>query len=455
MAVQSDKLYALSLREAAQRIRDGNLTAAELTRAYLARCSRLEPRVLAWEHLDAERAMEQAEERDAALKAGRSPGPLHGVPLGIKDIIDVAGMPTTMGSPVCAGNVANKSAPLVQTLEAAGAVILGKTVTTEFAYYTPNKTRNPWNPAHTPGGSSMGSAAAVAAGMACGALGTQTNGSVIRPAAFCGVTGFKPSLGAISVEGMLAFAPTFDTVGVFTRGVDDAAWLAAALFAPGRALTPVPTALSGPPRIAAVRSPVWDATEPAQRQAFEGNVTALRRLGASVSEVELPGLFAQGHEAHRCIMACEGATNLGPMQRGHRDRISARLNALLDEGAAMATGRYREALDIRRRLREEFPAFMRGFDAMITPPAPGEAPATLAETGSPAFCTLWTLLGVPSITIPVGSGPRGLPVGLQIVGGFGGDDELLAVASWCERAFPRFGVLLSEQPVAASSPTGW
>jgi Asp-tRNA(Asn)/Glu-tRNA(Gln) amidotransferase A subunit family amidase len=434
------ELHRLSLREAAQRIRDCTLTAAELTRACLARCSRLEPQILAWEHLDAERAMEQAEERDAALKAGGSAGPLHGVPLGIKDIIDVAGMPTTMGSPVCAGNVAEKSAPVVQKLEAAGAVILGKTVTTEFAYYTPNKTRNPWNPAHTPGGSSMGSAAAVAAGMACGALGTQTNGSVIRPAAFCGVTGFKPSLDSISVEGMLAFAPTFDTVGVFARGVADAATLAAVLFAPGRGLSSIPTALSDPPRIAAVRSPVWDAAEGAQRQSFENNTTALRRAGARVSEVELPGLFAQGHEAHRCIMSCEGATNLGPMQRQNRDRISVRLNALLDEGAAIAAERYREALEIRRRLRKEFSAFMRGFDAVITPPAPGEAPATLAETGSPAFCTLWTLLGVPSITIPVGYGPRGLPLGLQIVGVFGRDDDLLAVASWCERAFPSYGV---------------
>jgi Asp-tRNA(Asn)/Glu-tRNA(Gln) amidotransferase A subunit family amidase len=325
--------------------------------------------------------MEQAEERDAALKAGGAVGPLHGVPLGIKDIIDVAGMPTTMGSQVNAGRLAAASAAVVRALEAADAVILGKTVTTEFAYYTPNKTRNPWNPQHTPGGSSMGSAAAVAAGMACGALGSQTNGSIIRPAAFCGVVGFKPSLGAIPVERVLVFAPTFDTVGVFARCVADAALLTAVLAAPGRA---DPTARPEPPRLVAVRSPVWDAADDAQRRAFAEAIAALRRAGASVEERDLPAPFEQGHDAHRSIMACEGAANLGPVQRSHRHRLSERLNALLDEGAATPEGRYRAALATRERLREAYSGFLHGFAGVITPPAPGEAPATLTETGSPA-----------------------------------------------------------------------
>ncbi len=215
MAVNINKLHTLTLREAAKRMREGTLSAAELTRACLTRCSRLEPRIEAWEHLPAERAIERAEALDQARARGTALPPLHGIPLGIKDIIHVAGMPTTMGSPIHAGQFARETAPVVQALETAGAVILGKTVTTEFAYYTPRKTRNPWNPAHTPGGSSMGSAAAVAAGMVCAALGTQTNGSVIRPAAFCGVVGFKPGHGAIDTRGMLAFAPTLDTVGIF------------------------------------------------------------------------------------------------------------------------------------------------------------------------------------------------------------------------------------------------
>jgi Asp-tRNA(Asn)/Glu-tRNA(Gln) amidotransferase A subunit family amidase len=435
---QTDRLHDLSLRDAAQRIRNGELTSAELTRACLTRCSRLDARIQAWEHLAAGRAMDQAEERDAALKAGGAAGPLYGVPLGIKDIIDVAGMPTTMGSPVYAGHTAGASAAVVHALEAAGAVILGKTVTTEFAYYTPNKTRNPWNPEHTPGGSSMGSAAAVAAGMACGALGTQTNGSVIRPAAFCGVVGFKPSLGASPLDRILVFAPTFDTVGVFTRWVADAALLTSVIAVPGRSLPETaPGALPGAPPLVAVRSPVWKAADDAQCRAFAQGVAALRRAGASVEEEELPAQFEQGHDAHRAIMAYEGAVNIGPTQREHRDRLSARLNALLDEGAAIPKARYEEALATRARLREAWERFLEGFAAAITPPALGEAPATLAETGNPTFCTLWTLLGVPAVTVPVGVGPRGMPLGMQVVGASGRDAELLSAAAWCEDVFPR------------------
>jgi Asp-tRNA(Asn)/Glu-tRNA(Gln) amidotransferase A subunit family amidase len=282
----------------------------------------------------------------------------------------------------------------------------------------------------------MGSAAAVAAGMACAALGTQTNGSVIRPAAFCGVVGFKPTHGSIPVDGIMAFAPTLDTVGMFTRSVADAAWLAAALAVQSSAAAPIPAALPGPPRLAAVRSPVWPLSEEAQRRSFESSLTALRGAGASVTELELPDLFSQGHEAHRCIMAREAAEHLGPLTRLHRDRVSARLNALLDEGAGIADKRYREALELRGRLRDALSVFLRRFDAILTPPTPGEAPGTLDETGNPAFCTLWSLVGAPSITIPVQLGPHGLPLGLQIVGALGGDDRLMAVASWCEGACP-------------------
>ncbi|MCC7484962.1 MAG: amidase [Burkholderiales bacterium] len=429
--------HALGLAEAARRIRAGSLTAADLTRACLTRISRLEPRVQAWQHLEARRALEQAEERDAALAAGNAPGLLHGVPIGVKDIIDVAGMPTTMGSPVFRDHVARQSAAAVLRLEAAGVVIPGKTVTTEFAYYAPNRTRNPWNPGHTPGGSSMGSAAAVAACMVPAAIGTQTNGSVIRPAAYCGVVGFKPSVGAIPVEGMLALAPTFDTAGVFARSVEDVALLASALVDPGRRRPSRPPARSAPPRIAAVRSPVWDLADEGQRAAFAASLDALRRAGARVDELDLGGAFLQGHDAHRTIMAYEAALNLGDVQRRYRDALSARLNALLDEGRAAGESRYRSALCVRDAARREFAAAMSRFDAAVTPPATGEAPATLAETGNPAFCTLWTLLGVPAVTLPAGSGPSGLPLGLQIVGQVDADDILLSVASWCEQALPR------------------
>ena len=424
------------MREAAQRIRDGELTASELTRACLTRCSRLEPRIEAWEHLDARRAMERAEELDALRKAGGPTGALHGVPVGIKDIIHVAGMPTTMGSPIFEGRIADETAPVVQRLVESGAVILGKTVTSEFAYYTPRKTRNPWNPAHTPGGSSMGSAAAVAAGMACAALGTQTNGSVIRPAAFCGVVGFKPGHGASDTRGMLSFAPTLDTVGVFARNVADAAAAAAAMAEPQRRISAQISALARPPRLAAVRSPVWNAAEDPQKALLASAIKALRQGGALVEEVELPSLFAAAHDAQRCIMAHEGAQNLGPVQRQHRDRISARLNDFLDEGAAVSSARYCEVLELRGHLQEEFARFASEFDAIVTPPALGEAPATLAETGNPTFCTIWTLLGVPAVSIPAGIGPRGLPLGLQLVARAGQENALLAVAAHCEPIFP-------------------
>ncbi len=435
-----EPLYKLSLREAVRRIREGTLTAAELTRACLTRCSRLERRIEAWEHLAAGQAVERAEALDEARTAGRTLPPLHGIPLAVKDIIHVTGMPTTMGSPIYAGHIASETARVVEQLETAGAIVLGKTVTSEFAYYTPRKTRNPWNPAHTPGGSSMGSAAAVAAGMACGALGTQTNGSVIRPAAYCGVVGFKPSHGTISAHGMLAFAPTLDTVGVLARSVADAVSLAAVAAEAEHRLAAEVAVLARPPRLAAVRSPVWAAAEDAQKEMFAANITALRRAGATVDETELPGIFGEAHAAQRCIMACEAAQNLGPIQRQHRDQISARLNAFLDEGAGIAEARYRAALATRARLQQEFARFIGGCDALVTPPATGEAPATLEQTGDPTFCTIWTLLGVPTVAIPVGLGPRGLPLGLQIVGASCGDDATLAAAAWCEQVFPFEGL---------------
>jgi Asp-tRNA(Asn)/Glu-tRNA(Gln) amidotransferase A subunit family amidase len=431
-----EKLHQLSLREAAQRIREGSLSSTELVRACLTRCSRLEPRVEAWEHLDAGRAMERAEELDSIIKTRGVAGPLHGIPLGIKDIIDVAGMPTTMGSPVYAGNVARRTAPAVLQLERAGAVILGKTVTSEFAYYTPRKTRNPWNPAHTPGGSSMGSAAAVAAGMAGGALGSQTNGSVVRPAAFCGVVGYKPSHGFISAECVMPYAPTLDTVGVFARSVADAVLLTAVSAPSSRSLPLECVPLPRPPRLAAVRSPVWSAASEVQKRMFADNLAALRKAGAAVTEAELPEPFAAAHAVQRTIMAHEASQELGAVQRDHRAQLSARLNDFLDEGARIELERYQAALAERSRLQESYGSFLAAYDAVVTPPATGEAPADLGQTGDPAFCTIWTLLGAPAFSIPVGSGPQGLPLGLQIVGSVGGDPALCAAANWCERVFP-------------------
>ncbi|HEX2825589.1 MAG TPA: amidase [Burkholderiales bacterium] len=416
-------LWNLTLRELAAGVREKRHTAAEVARAHAARIDALEPKVKAWVALDAERAIARAEVLD-------STGPLAGVPLAIKDIIDVAGLPTRCGSPIYeSAAVAKRSAACVTALENAGGVIFGKSVTTEFAYYTPRKTRNPWNLKHTPGGSSMGSAAAVACGMVAGALGTQTNGSVIRPAAFCGVVGFKPSFGAISNDGTMDPWPTLDHTGVFARNVADAATLAAVVAADVSAAVAPPRE---PPRIAVVRTPVWPAATAAQREMLAGNADAFERAGAKIDELELPAAFEGALEVHRTILAYEGAKYFGPLQEKHALDMGAQINALIDYGMKIEEAAYREALAAAAALRETFARTYDGYDAIVTPPSTGEAPATLAETGSPAFCTIWTLLGVPAIAIPVALGAAGLPLGLQIVGRHAEDDRVLAVAAWCE-----------------------
>jgi Asp-tRNA(Asn)/Glu-tRNA(Gln) amidotransferase A subunit family amidase len=430
-----------TLREMLANFASGARTSLDYTRECLSRIERFEPRVAAWAYLAPARAEACAREADTRRAQGATSS-LLGIPIGVKDIMHVRGLPTGMGSAAFAGFVPAESATLVQRLEAAGAFVLGKTVTAELAYYTPGKTRNPWNPAHTPGGSSSGSAAAVAAGMIPAALGTQTNGSVIRPAAFCGVVGYKPSAGLIPCQGVFEFSRTLDQVGVFARNLEDAALVAAALIGPDDDAAPPPgvaaftldpgvRALGRPPRLVAVRSPVWPLAEPAQQKQFETDIARLRAAGAEVAARELPADFERGHGMLRTIMYYEGARALQDVQRNHRDKLSAVLNRLIDDGLAMEEPEYRAALDGRRQLQAGLAGFLRQVDAIITPPARGEAPATLDNTGDPAFCTLWTLCGVPALAIPTGLGPQGLPLGLQIVGALRDDARMLAVAQWC------------------------
>jgi Asp-tRNA(Asn)/Glu-tRNA(Gln) amidotransferase A subunit family amidase len=278
------------------------------------------------------------------------------------------------------------------------------------------------------------------------ALGTQTNGSVIRPAAFCGIVGYKPSAGLISRSGILKFSQTLDQVGVFTRGVADAAVVASALI--GRtpddpdslsdfALVPQdldPKPLFQPPRLAAVRSPVWHLADTDQQENFLQSVATLRRAGTVVEAAVLPDAFQRAHEVHRTIMHYEGARTFAVLQEQHRDRLSAELNRLIDDGAKITEAVYYAALENRTRLQGELGDFLRRYDAILTLPARGEAPATLEHTGDPAFCTLWTLCGVPALTIPSGLGAHGMPLGLQLVGGYLQDARLLQVALWCEHA---------------------
>jgi Asp-tRNA(Asn)/Glu-tRNA(Gln) amidotransferase A subunit family amidase len=436
-------LHQLSLCEITRAIREGELTSEQYTRACLAQIARHEPHILAWQWLSEDTALEKARAGDAKSKSRQVPGALRGIPVGIKDIIATRGIPTEMGSPIFSGFVPQESAVIVARLEAAGAFVLGKTVTAELAFLTPGKTRNPWNPAHTPGGSSSGSAAAVAAGFVPAAVGTQTNGSVIRPAAFCGVVGFKPSQGLIATTGIHPFSPTLDQVGVFTRSVDDAALFASCLVdTAARQRFDISLPTTGP-RLAAVRSPVWHLAEEAQKELFLANIAVLQESGAIVTEVTLDPFFTRAHAVLRTIMCVEAARQLDRLQQQHRDKISATLNNFIDEGRGISAEAYTEALQLRDRIQDSLKMLLQGYDAIITPPAAGEAPATLEHTGDPSFCTIWTLCGVPAITIPAGQRPRGLPLGLQVVGPHLGDDKLLRVAKWCVEqigfAQPNFG----------------
>jgi len=431
------ELHKLTVRELVAGVREKRWRESAVIRAVAAQIAARDREIQAWEHLDVARAMDCAERADA----GAAQGSLQGVPVAVKDIIDVAGMPTRYGSPIYASaGPAAESAECVQALERAGAIVLGKSVTTEFAYYTPGKTRNPWNPRHTPGGSSMGSAASVACGMAAGALGTQTNGSVIRPAAFCGVVGYKPTFGTASNHGTLDPWPALDHTGVFARRVGDAALLASVIATQVKIRSDVllPSHL---PKLTVVRSPVWHLAEAPQKQTLAAAAARFVHAGAHVHEVELPPEFEDAHRVHRVILAYEGARHFRDLQKRHRNLMSDRMNALLDEGAGIPETQYAEALAAATALRRSYATFIAGYDAVLTPPAPGEAPPTLEETGNPAFCTIWTLLGAPAVTIPAGIGPAGLPLGLQIVGACDKDDELLAVAAWCEAHIPFHGLL--------------
>jgi Asp-tRNA(Asn)/Glu-tRNA(Gln) amidotransferase A subunit family amidase len=429
-------LERLSLCDAVEQLRAGELTSTDYTAALLARTESLEKTLHAFAWLDRAHALSAARAADARRATETKPGRLHGVPIGVKDIFATAGIPTGMGSPAFDGFVPEKSAAMVVRAEAQGAFTFGKTVTAELAYFTPGPTRNPWNPAHTPGGSSMGSAAAVAAGMLPLAFGTQTNGSVIRPAAFCGCVGFKPGEGTLATTGIQPFSPTLDQPGLFARSVEDVALAFAALregpetsHTEAWPLSP----LDRPPRLVAVRSPVWSQAEPAARQSFVVTLACLRTAGAEVTETELPAAFENAHAVLRTIMAFEAARTLGALQSQQRAKLSAVLNRFLDEGHAIDAVAHAEALVQRQTLQAAFRPFLAGFDAIMTPPTRGEAPATLEHTGDPVFCTIWTLLGVPALSLPVGFGPQGLPLGLQIVGTLEDDAHLLRVARWVEQ----------------------
>ncbi len=439
----ADAPVALSASDAARRIRDGVLTSEELVQSCLEHIRALEPKVQAWQFLDEEHALAQARVCDQRKRGGEPIGPLHGVPVGVKDIIDTADMPTENGTVLHEGRTPRDDAAVVRMLRAAGAVILGKTVTTECAYFNPGKTRNPHDAEHTPGGSSSGSAAAVGSGMVPLALGSQTAGSVIRPAAFCGAYGFKPTHGLIPRTGVLALSRTLDHVGLFARSIDDLALLLEQLQGyderdpdtrprariPFRSVAGEEPPLE--PMFAFVKTPHWERMDSDAKEAY----AELREaLGKQVEEVQV---FVSGNEPwdwHRTIMEAEMAANLEPLWSEGAEKLSEKLRALLERGKET------RALDYQRALRRIAPTvegfdelFMQRYDAIITPPALGTAPKGLASTGDPAFCSVWTLLGMPAITLPLMQGENGLPLGVQLIGRKGYDARLLRTARWLEK----------------------
>lgn len=419
--------HTLNAWEAAEAIAAGTLTSEALVRACLARIEARDPEIAAWTHLDPEQALAQARDRDRASQSlPASGGLLHGVPVGIKDIIDTADMPTTYGSPIYAAHQTAWDAACVALLRQAGAVILGKTVSTEFAMYEPGKTANPHNPAHTPGGSSSGSAAAVAAEMTPLALGSQTAGSIVRPASFCGVVGYKPTHGDFSLAGIKLLSQTLDTLGGFARCVQDLALLRAVLMgSPPRLAT-----LTAPPRIGLCRTPQWSQATPATQEAVE---TAARRFadaGAQVEEAALPGEFGGLVEAQTTVQIFEGVRCCAYELTQCHDQLSASTRQLLEPGERLSYAAYKDALQLAATCRAALPAVFAAHDVLLVPSAPGEAPAGLGATGNPLFNRMWTLLHTPVISLPGLSGPQGLPVGVQAVGPLGGDDRLLAVAAW-------------------------
>ena len=419
---------SLSAREAARKIAERKLTAEALVTAYLDHIAARESVVGAWQYLDREQALAEARQRDAE----RPRGPLHGVPIAVKDLIDTFDMPTAYGSPIYRDHQPAADASCVAIARAAGAVVLGKTVTTEFATFTPGKTANPRNPVHTPGGSSSGSAAAVADGMAPLAFGTQTAGSVIRPASFCGCVGYKPGFGLINRAGVKPLADTLDTVGVLARTVDDAACFAGVL-----SERPALRHLAMPaqaPRFGIYRTPMWDEAEPATAAALDTSRTALENARAQVVERTISVAHQGLTEAQDKIMGFELVRSLADERIRHSAELSPRLAQLLDAGMAIGVEEYDAARALTETARAGLAGFFDGCDAILAPAALGEAPAGLNYTGNPVFNRMWTLLGVPCVTVPTHWGESGLPTGVQLVGRMHDDATLMACAAFFERA---------------------
>ena len=417
-----------SIVEAAEGLRNGRVGPVDLVDACLAQIERREPEVHAWVRVEGDAARRHAADQQDRLAAGTELGPLQGIPVGIKDIIDVAGWPTEAGSPLLAGNAADEDAPVVARLRRAGAILLGKTATTEFAYLDPAATRNPWNPLHTPGGSSSGSAAAVAAGMCAAALGSQTGGSIIRPASYCGIAGLKPSQGLVDLRGVVPLSRHLDHAGPLARRVADLRILLQAMA--GIELPAAP--LAKPPTLYVIRDFFFEHADNAVRGLTMAALTRLQQAGAELKPLALPPSFRNLHAMHRTIMAVEAAENHFASFAQQPDAYRPHITALIEEGLSTLAIDYSLALRHQELFRDEIQQTL-GETIAVTPSTVTPAPVGLESTGDPAFNSPWTYAGVPAVTIPCGLAPGRLPCGLQLVAARGQDAMVLDAAQWCER----------------------
>jgi Asp-tRNA(Asn)/Glu-tRNA(Gln) amidotransferase A subunit family amidase len=422
--MKAQGLNALSATRIASRIAAGAITAEQVVDDCLARIAAREPSIHAFAHVDPALAMSQAR----ALDRGPVRGALHGVPIGIKDVIDTADQPTQMGSPIYRGHRPAWDAASVALLRAAGAVILGKTVTCEFAGMTAGPTVNPHNPAHTPGGSSSGSGAAVADFMVPAALGTQTGGSVLRPAAYCGVIGYKPTFGAFNRAGLKFAAESLDTIGLLARTIDDIALITAVLR--GDRLD-APPAIGAPPKIGLCRTPLWDTAQPETKHAVEDAAARLAGAGAQLRDVALPDDFSGLKVAAReTINNYERSKSMAAEWASHRDQISDKLRRCIALGMEMPHQDYQAAIALGESCRARLSAVFEGVDVLLAPCVKGEAPVGLESTGDPGFQAIWTILHLPTMSLPTHRGPNGLPVGIQLIARRHDDQRLFACAKW-------------------------
>ena len=422
-------LNRLSATDAAHKLGTRAITAAALLNDCIERIRERESVVHAWTHLALDEAMQRARELDA----GPISGLLHGLPIAVKDLFDTFDMPTGYGSPIYAGHRPASDAASVALARAAGAIVVGKTVTTEFATFHPGPTCNPHDARHTPGGSSSGSAAAVADWMVPLAFGTQTAGSIVRPAAYCGAVGYKPTFGTICRVGVKLISDTLDTVGGFARSVPDVALFAAALS--GRDELAISRATSDAPRIGVCRTFEWDRARPETTTLFDDVGKRLRASGANVRDVTLPADFAGLAAAQVTIMVRDVAQSLSYERLVRRDALSAEMITMIDAGLAVSPAQYDSARSLATRCRAMLPQVFEGLDVLIAPSAPGEAPAGVGATGDPLFNRMWTLLHVPCVHVPIARSPGGLPLGVTVVGPIGRDRETLLGADWIHARF--------------------